>query len=192
MERNRRPEQTKITKKNVFFVISAARYLTQFGLVWAVFCCEKCDSEHPTPQQQSEENTQISAYTRTNSQHRRCFQGKHVERNRNKKARKKITFFAIPRVKYRTQFGLFLEENSDSEHLKTQQRDRKIGQTIGSPMRISAVQLVLLTKGMEARIRKKQEERSRLWEPLGSLGEPLGKPLGRLGGGFGETQRAFF
>mgnify|MGYP003313629760 CR=1 FL=1 len=81
---------------------------------------------------------------------------------------------------------------SDSEHPKTQQRDRKIGQTIGSPMRISAVQLVLFTKGMEARIRKKQEERSRLWEPLGSLGEPLGNPLGRLGEGFGETQRAFF
>ena len=80
----------------------------------------------------------------------------------------------------------------DSEHPKTQQRDRKIGQTIGSPMRISAVQLVLFTKGMEARIRKKQEERSRLWEPLGSLGEPLGNPLGRLGEGFGETQRAFF
>ena len=80
----------------------------------------------------------------------------------------------------------------DSEHPKTQQRDRKIGQTIGSPMRISAVQLVLFTKGMEARIRKKQEERSRLCEPLGSLGEPLGNSLGRLGEGFVETQRAFF
>ena len=91
-----------------------------------------------------------------------------------------------------TQFGLFFGEKYDSEHPKTQQRDRKIGQTIGSPMRISAVQLVLFTKGMEARIRKKQEERSRLWEPLGSLGEPLGNPLGRLGEGFGETQRAFF
>ena len=110
-----------------------------------------------------------------------------AKKNKNKK-----TFFTISRVKYRTQFGLIFEEKSDSEHPKTQQRDRKIGQTIGSPMRISAVQLVLFTKGMEARIRKKQEERSRLWEPLGSLGEPLGNPLGRLGGGFGETQRAFF
>ena len=114
-----------------------------------------------------------------------------MERNRKKK-QKKTAFFAIPPGRYRTQFGLFFEEKSDSEHPKTQQRDRKIGQTIGSPMRISAVQLVLFTKGMEARIRKKQEERSRLWEPLGSLGEPLGNPLGRLGEGFGETQRAFF
>ena len=108
------------------------------------------------------------------------------------KSQKKTAFFAIPPGRYRTQFGLFLEEKSDSEHPKTQQRDRKIGQTIGSPMRISAVQLVLFTKGMEARLRKKQEERSGLWEPLGSLGEPLGNPLGRLGEGFGETQRAFF
>ena len=114
-----------------------------------------------------------------------------MERNRKKK-QEKTTFFAIPRIRFRTQFGLIFEEKSDPEHPKTQQRDRKIGQTIGSPMRISAVQLVLFTKGMEARIRKKQEERSRLWEPLGSLGEPLGNPLGRLGEGFGETQRAFF
>ena len=114
-----------------------------------------------------------------------------MERTRKKKE-EKTAFFAIPRVRHRTQFGQIFKEKSDSEHPKTQQRDRKIGQTIGSPMRISAVQLVLFTKGMEARIRKKQEERSRLWEPLGSLGEPLGNPLGRLGEGFGETQRAFF
>ena len=111
---------------------------------------------------------------------------------KSQKKREKTAFFAIPRVRYRTQCGLNIEEKCDSEHPKTQQRDRKIGQTIGSPMRISAVQLVLFTKGMEARIRKKQEERSRLWEPLGSLGEPLGNPVGRLGEGFGETQRAFF
>ena len=118
-----------------------------------------------------------------------------MERNRRPEQNKKqenIVFFVISRIRYRTQIGLFFDEKFDSEHPKTQQRDRKIGQTIGSPMRISAVQLVLFTKGMEARIRKKQEERSRLWEPLGSLGEPLGNPLGRLGEGFGETQRAFF
>ena len=84
----------------------------------------------------------------------------------------------------------------DSEHPKTQQRGRQdrpdMRSDIGSPMLISAVQMVMFTKGMEARIRKKQEERSRLWEPLGSLGEPLGNALGRLGEGFGETQRAFF
>ena len=114
-----------------------------------------------------------------------------MERNRKQK-QKKTAFFAIPPGRYRTQFGLFFEEKSDSEHPKTQQRDRKIGQTIGSPMRISAVQLVLFTKGMEARIRKKQEKRSRLWGTLGSLGEPLGNPLGRLGEALGETQRAFF
>ena len=107
-----------------------------------------------------------------------------MERNRRaeqKKIKTKTAFFAIPLIRYRTQSGLIFEEKSDSEHPKTQQRDRKIGQTIGSPMRISAVQLVLFTKGMEARIRKKQEERSRLWEPLGSLGEPLGTLWGDLG-----------
>ena len=112
------------------------------------------------------------------------------EKSQNK-TRKNSVFCASTRKVPHAVWAVFWGK-SDSEHPKTQQRDCKIGQTIGSPMRISAVQLVLFTKGMEARIRKKQEERSRLWEPLGSLGEPLGNPLGRLGGGFGETQRAFF
>ena len=124
-----------------------------------------------------------------------------MERNRRPAQKKEGTaFFVISRIRYRTQFGLIFDEKCDSEHPKTQQRDRKIGQTIGSPMRISAVQLVLFTKGMEARIRKKQEERSRLWgtfgeswgasgDPLGRLGEALGRlwePWGRLWGDFGR------
>ena len=111
---------------------------------------------------------------------------------RAKKNQEQTAFFAIPRIRYRTQSGLIFDEKCDSEHPKTQQRDRKIGQTIGSPMRISAVQLVLFTKGMEARIRKKQEERSRLWGTFGESWGASGDPLGRLGEGFGETQRAFF
>ena len=110
----------------------------------------------------------------------------------SKKKQEKTAFFAIPPGRYRTQFGLFFEEKSDSEHPKTQQRDRKIGQTIGSPMRISAVQLVLFTKGMEARIRKKQEERSRLWgtfgESWGASGEPFGETWGRL---WGDSESVF-
>ena len=109
-----------------------------------------------------------------------------------KQNEKNTAFFAIPPGRYRTQFGLFFEEKSDSEHPKTQQRDRKIGQTIGSPMRISAVQLVLFTKGMEARIRKKQEERSRLWgtfgESWGASGEPFGETWGRL---WGDSESVF-
>ena len=45
------------------------------------------------------------------------------------KKKQKNSVFAIPPGRYRTQFGLFFEEKSDSEHPKTQQRDRKIGQT---------------------------------------------------------------
>ena len=54
-------------------------------------------------------------------------------------------------------------------------------------MRISAVQMVLFTQWMEAIIRKKQEERSRLWGTFAESWGASGDPLGRLGGGFGET-----
>ncbi len=80
-----------------------------------------------------------------------------------KQNEKKTAFFAIPPGRYRTQFGLFFEEKSDSEHPKTQQRDRKIGQTIGSPMR---------TFG----------------ESWGASGEPFGETWGRL---WGDSESVF-
>ena len=56
-------------------------------------------------------------------------------------------------------------KTDDSEHPKTQQRggqDRPdMRSEIGSPMLISAVHKAMFAKGMEAIIRKKQEERSK-------------------------------
>ena len=62
---------------------------------------------------------------------------------------------------------------------------------IGSPMLISAVQMVMVTAGMEARIRKKQEERSRLWGTFGESCGASGDPLGRLGEASGRLWEAW-
>ena len=109
-----------------------------------------------------------------------------MERNRRPEQKSDLTS-KVPHAVWAV-----FDDKCDSEHPKTQQRDRKIGQTIGSPMRISAVQLVLFTKGMEARIRKKQEERSRLWgtfgESWGASGEPFGETWGRL---WGDSESVF-
>ena len=103
--------------------------------VWAGLGCffgEKCDSEHSTPQQQSEENKQLSAVhkdnfaTQATALGQKC--GEKSEARANKK-QEKTTFCVIPRIRYRPQSGLFFDEKCDSEHPKTQQRDRKIGQT---------------------------------------------------------------
>ena len=72
---------------------------------------------------------------------------------------------------------------------------------IGSPMRISAVQNVILATGWKQESERSKKKEADFGEPLGSLGEPqgtlwgdlgrLGGDSGSLGGGFGEVLGGF-
>ena len=193
--------------KTAFYVISPARYLTQFGLVWAVFW-RKCDSEHPTTQQTSEENKQLSAVHKDNFATQATLLGQKCGEKSEARANKKqdkTAFCVIPQIRYRPQSGLFFDEKCDSEHPKTQQRDRKIGQTCEAKSEAQYEYRLYrwwcLQKGWKQESERSKKKEADFGEPLGSLVEPLGTlwgDLGRLwgdsgslGGGFGETLGGF-
>ena len=131
-----------------------------------------------------------------------------MERNRRAEQtnKKKTAFFVISRIRYRTQFGLIFDETCDSEHPKTQQRDRKIGQTCEAKSEAQCeyrlYRWCCLQKGWKQESERSKKKEADFGEPLGSLGEPLGTlwgDLGRLwgdsgslGGGFGETLGGFW
>ena len=103
------PSKEKQEKNNVFCDFTSEVPHT----VWAGLGCffgEKCDSEHSTPQQQSEENKQLSAVhkdnfaTQATALGQKC--GEKSEARANKK-QEKTAFCVIPQIRYRPQSGLF-------------------------------------------------------------------------------------
>ena len=121
----------KNKKKTTLFVIPRARYFTQFGLAWDLFGRNR---RFRTPHN----STEIGRKQTTIG----CTQGEFCNTSDvvraklwreiggpSKKQTRKISVFCDSTNKGPTQFGLFFEGRCDSEHPKTQQRDRKIGQT---------------------------------------------------------------
>ena len=118
------------------------------------------------------------------------FSGQKCGEKSQKKTKKNSVFCDSTRKVPHAVWAVF-EEKSDSEHPKTQQRDRKIGQTCEAKSEAQCeyrlYRWCCLQKGWKQeseRSKKKEADFRNLWGVLGSLwgtlGGDLGEALGRL------------